>query len=467
MKVLIADDDPTIIYMLKLFCRGQDFEVVYAESGSEALRRFSEGGIDVVVTDVRMPGATGDTVLDEVHKLSPETPVLFMTAHGSVDDAVRFLKRGAMDYIQKPITREVFVHRIQSALERVAMARELELLKASMQSAEERPRIIGNTPAIQSLLRRLPMSAQTDATIVIYGESGTGKELVAERVHELSKRHKGPFVAVNCGALADTLLESELFGYKRGAFTDAHKDTQGLVEAAEGGTLFLDEIGEVSPAVQVKLLRFLQLKEYKPLGSPKAQRADVRIVAATHRDLKRMVAEGGFREDLYYRLNVVPLTVPPLRERRSDIPLLAMHFLQRFRLEYNKDMRGFNPQAIAALSAWDWPGNVRELENKVQQIVVLCPGPFVDAMDLGDVAQDSPTIPTASATAYREEKRRVVDVFEKEYVRRLLERTDDNLSEAARLAGLDRKNFWLMAKKHGFRRARSRRAVPSSDVSSL
>jgi DNA-binding NtrC family response regulator len=460
-KVLIADDDPTITHMLKLFCRGQDFEPVFAASGSAALDRFNEGGIDVVVSDVRMPGAGGETVLDEVHRLSSETPVLIMTAHGSVDDAVRFLKRGAQDYIQKPITREVFIHRVNASLERVALNRELEELRAAGARSGQ-TRIIGNTPAIQGLLRRLPMAAQTDASVVIFGESGTGKELVAERIHELSKRKDGHFVTVNCGALSDTLLESELFGYKRGAFTDAHKDTPGLVEEAEGGTLFLDEIGEVSPAVQVKLLRFLQLKEYKPLGSPKVHKADVRIIAATNRDLKRMVAEGNFREDLYYRLNVVPLTVPSLRERRSDIPILATFFLQRFRREFEKDVAGFSSGALAALSAHDWPGNVRELENKVQQLVVLATDRVIEAVELddgdGDGEEGVPGM-RPGAGGYREEKRRLIEAFEREYVRRLLERTDDNLSEAARLAGIDRKNFWLMAKKYGLRESRRGRGA--------
>ncbi|MFZ9887794.1 MAG: sigma-54-dependent transcriptional regulator [Myxococcota bacterium] len=455
MHVLIADDDPTISYMLKLFCRGQDFEVVFAETGSEALRRFSSEKIDVVVTDVRMPGASGETVLDEVLKLSSETPVILMTAHGSVDDAVRFIQRGAMDYIEKPLTREVFLHRVNSALQRVAMSRELEALKASLQEGGDRPRMIGSTPVMEALMRRLPMTAQTDASVVIYGESGTGKELVAERIHELSRRREKPFITVNCGALSDTLLESELFGYRRGAFTDAHRDTQGLVEAAEGGTLFLDEIGEVSAAVQVKLLRFLQLKEFKPLGSPKVHHADVRIIAATHRDRKRMVQEGGFREDLYYRLNVVPLVVPPLRERKRDVPLLAMHFLQKFRHEYRKDIRGFSTTALAAISSYHWPGNVRELENKVQQLVVLSTGSLIDIHDLGDDPLDaSEGLPVDTTATYKEEKRRVLDAFEREYVRRLLEQTEDNLSEAARLAGLDRKNFWTLARRHGYRSPR-------------
>lgn len=452
MNVLIVDDDPTIRQVLALFCQDEDFTPVFVSTSAEAIERFSVGDIDVVVTDVRLPDANGEVVLDEVKIASGETPVLIMTAHGSVDDAVRFLQRGADDYIQKPITREVFIHRIKVALERVALSRELLALRASV--TESRGKIIGNTPAIEKLLRRLPMTAQTDASVVIFGESGTGKELVAERIHELSKRNQGAFVTVNCGALSDNLLESELFGYKRGAFTDAHRDTPGLVEEAEGGTLFLDEIGEVSLTVQVKLLRFLQLKEFKALGSPKVRKADVRIVAATNRDLRRMVEEGTFREDLYYRLNVVPLTVPPLRERQSDVPLLATHFLNKYRHEFSKDIRGFSTEVMTALCTHSWPGNVRELENKVQQLVVLATGPWIDQVDpTQDSADEHRDAPERN---FQTEKKRVIETFERDYVRRVLQRTDGNLSAAARVAGIDRKNLWTMAKKYGLRTEKKR-----------
>ena len=454
MRVLIADDDASTRYLLELYCRGQDFEAVFASTGKEALDRFREGGIDAVVSDVRMPDIGGDIVLTEVKRMSSKTPVLMMTAHGSIDDAVLFLKRGADDYITKPLSHEVFLHRVRSLLERVELAREVESLRARARRDDEGTQIIGNTPAMLNLLGRLPMTAQTDASVVVYGESGTGKELVAKRVHELSKRKRGAFVTVNCGALADTLLESELFGYKRGAFTDAHRDTPGLVEEAEGGTLFLDEIGEISPSVQVKLLRFLQSKEYKALGSPKVKTADVRIVTATNRDLKRMSEHGDFREDLYYRLNIVPLTVPPLRERKADIPLLATHFLAKFRKDFEKDIDGFSPEAFARLVAHDWPGNVRELENKVQQLVVLTTDKIIRSLDLLDDGGASPDPFSGSIGSFRDEKRRLLAQFEAEYVRQMLDRADGNLSEAARLSGLDRKNFWLIAKRHGLRSAK-------------
>ncbi|MBI1944405.1 MAG: sigma-54-dependent Fis family transcriptional regulator [Deltaproteobacteria bacterium] len=442
MNVLIADDDAQTRLLLELYCRGEQFTALFAESGNAALERFNVGDIDVVVTDVLMPDVSGERVLAHVKGKSPETPVLIMTAQPTVDDAVRFLKAGADDYVTKPIGHEVFGHRLRALLERVELQRELQRLRAQ-QSGETQ--IIGNAPTLQTLLRRLPMTAQTDATVLITGDSGTGKELIARRIHELSRRKNGRFVAVNCGALSDTLLESELFGYKRGAFTDAYRDTPGLVEEAEGGTLFLDEIGEVSPAVQVKLLRFLQSKEYKALGSPKSARADVRIVAATNRDLRAMVDGGTFREDLYYRLNIVPVQVPALRERKADIPLLASHFLHHFRRIYEKDVRGFSPHALSQLQAYSWPGNVRELENRVQQLVVLSAEPVIQSADLSGVEH----VAIAAEMSFRDEKKRVVSEFERDFLRRALQRAEGNMSAAARIAGIDRKNFWVLARRHG------------------
>ena len=456
MNVLIADDDDNTRFLLELFCRSESFTPVFVDGGQAALARFAEGDIDVVVTDVLMPDVSGEALLAEVKRQSPQTPVLMMTAAPTIDDAVRFLKRGADDYITKPLDQQVFSHRVRMLLERVNLSRELSELKKSL--AGDGTPIIGNTPGILNLLRRLPMTAQTDATVLLTGESGTGKEVFAKRVHELSKRKDRRFVAVNCGALSDTLIESELFGYKRGAFTDAAKDTNGLVVEADGGTLFLDEIGEVSPAVQVKLLRFLQQKEYKPLGSPKTEKADVRIVAATNRDLKTMVGDGRFREDLFYRLNIVPITIPPLRERKADIPLLATFFLNNFRRQYSKKATGFSPEAFARLVAHDWPGNVRELENRVQQLVVLSNEEIVHDLDLdGDSNADA--LPREGT--FKDEKKRIVADFEREYVRRSLERAEGNVSEAARLAGLDRKSFWLLARRNGLRgQTRSERTSP-------
>jgi DNA-binding NtrC family response regulator len=446
VRVLIVDDDPNARFLLELLCKDEAFTPVFASGGHDALERLGQGDIAVLVTDVQMPDLSGEQLLDRVKQEYPDVPVVMMTASPSIEDAVRFLKRGADDYVSKPIEKAVFSHRVRTLLEKVRLSNEVAALRKGMATSDHTT-IIGNTPVIQALLRRLPMTAQTDATVLLTGESGTGKEVFARRVHELSKRKNKHFVAVNCGALSDNLLESELFGYKRGAFTDAVRDTPGMVVEAEGGTLFLDEIGEVSPAVQVKLLRFLQSKEYKPLGSPRVEKADTRIIVATNRDLKTMVKEGLFREDLFYRLNIIPITIPPLRERKADIPLLASFFLGIFRRLYDKRASGFTSEAFSRLLAYDWPGNVRELENRVQQLVVLSNDDVIREADI-DSTSDTPGEKHVELS-FREEKQRVVADFERDYVARLLERCDHNVSEAARIAGLDRKSFWLLAKRNG------------------
>ena len=445
MKVLLVDDDPEAILLVeRLGGDGGVLTPVVVGGGHEALDRLAAGDIAVVVTAVQLFDMEGGVLLDRIRQHHPDTPVVMMTSSPSVEDAVRFLKRGADDYVVKPIEQEVFSHRMRLLFDKVRLQREVQQLKRGL--ANEGTPIIGTTAVLQNLVRRLPMTAQTDATVLLMGESGTGKEVFARRIHELSKRSQRRFVAVNCGALSDTLLESELFGYKRGAFTDAVIDTAGLVVEADGGTLFLDEIAEVSPAVQVKLLRFLQHKEYKPLGSPRTEKADVRIVAATNRELKQMVQQGLFREDLYYRLNIIPITIPPLRDRKADIPLLAAYFLSTFRRQYDRKATGFSAEALARLMAHDWPGNVRELENRVQQLVVLSNDEVLRDLD---VDGGEHPIPITSEGNFRDEKKRVVAEFEREYVRRALERADDNVSEAARLAGLDRKSFWNLARRNG------------------
>ncbi len=445
VKVLIVDDDPNARFLLELLCKGEAFTPVFAGGGHDALARLGQGDIAVLVTDVQMPDFSGEQLLDRVKQEHPDVPVVMMTGSPSIEDAVRFLKRGADDYVSKPIDKAVFSHRVRTLLEKVSLANEVKALRKGI-AAGDHTTIIGNTPVIQSLLRKLPMTAQTDATVILTGESGTGKEVFARRVHELSKRKDKRFVAVNCGALSDNLLESELFGYKRGAFTDAVRDTPGLVVEAEGGTLFLDEIGEISPAVQVKLLRFMQSKEYKPLGSPRVEKADTRIIVATNRDLRAMVQQGLFREDLFYRLNIVPITIPPLRERKADIPLLASFFLGIFRRLYDKKVAGFTSEAFSRLVAYDWPGNVRELENRVQQLVVLANDEVIRESDVDNSGEDGPG---RSEGTFRDEKKRIIADFERDYVARVLERCEHNISEAARVAGLDRKSFWLLAKRNG------------------
>ncbi|MCK6549517.1 sigma-54 dependent transcriptional regulator [Myxococcota bacterium] len=470
ITVLVADDDKTNLLLLKIFCRDRgDIRLEFASDGQEALERVKSGEIDILITDIRMPVLSGDELLTTVKTSFPLIPVIIMTGYGSIEGAVDYLHRGADDYLTKPLTKEVFIHRLERVMERVSLAKEVARLREAAQSPTTL-QLIGRSPRMVELKNQLATVAQTEASVVIYGESGTGKEVVAHTVHSLSRRADRPFVTVNCGALPETLLESELFGYRKGAFTDARADTPGLVDAAHTGTLFLDEIGEISLNVQVKLLRFLELKEYKPLGSPKSKIADVRIIAATNRDLKRAVAEKTFREDLYYRLNIVPLELPPLRDRPGDIALLAAHFLERTNRAFNKNVSIPSPKVFRKLEAYPWPGNIRELENKIEQLVVMATDGIIrpDDVQLGVELTAEPRMPTGpidgmphplavaapsvrTRRTFKEEKEALLRSFEREYVMAVLADAGGHVTRAAEKAGLDRKNLWQLMKRHDLR----------------
>ncbi len=452
ITVLIADDDKTNLQLLKIFCRDRtDVRLEFASNGQEALERVQDGSIDILITDLRMPVVSGDELLTSVKKGFPHIPVIIMTGYGSIEGAVDYLQRGADDYLTKPLTKEVFLHRLERVMEQVVLTNEVQRLKESM-ARSPLEQLIGRSRKMVALKSQLPTLAQTEASVVIYGGSGTGKEVVARTIHGLSRRADKPFVTVNCGALPEHLLESELFGHTKGAFTDAHADNPGLVGAADSGTLFLDEIGEIALNVQVKLLRFLELKEYKPVGSPEARIADVRIIAATNRDLKQAVAEKTFREDLYYRLNVVPVMLPPLKERTGDITLLASSFLERFNKQFNKQI-SFSSETFRTLESYEWPGNIRELENKLEQVVVMAGEGQVQPGDLNLHQEDSS--PAAASFAqgmvlgtFKEEKQAMVRRFERDYLSTLLREEQGHLTRAAKRAGLDRKNLWQLMKRH-------------------
>jgi DNA-binding NtrC family response regulator len=439
LKVLVVDDDPNTRYLIEVFCRNEDYELVMASNGKEAIDTIHNNDVNIVVTDIRMPELSGEAVLDAVRKHNPEIPVIIMTSYGTIEDAVHFLQAGAHDYITKPLTREAFCLRIRRAMEKLNMSQEITRLKSTLKAYTDRDHVIGNSKAMREVIEKLPAIAQTDVSVVVYGESGTGKELIARTIHYFSRRASKPFIPVNCGALPENLLESELFGYKKGAFTDAQTDNNGLVDEANSGTLFLDEIGEISQKVQVKLLRFLQEKEIKPLGSTKTKRVDVRIVSATNRDLAAAIPAGTFREDLYYRLNIVPINIPPLRERKEDIPLLANHFLRKFAEEYNKEIREISPLALQKLAGHDWPGNIRELENKIQQTLVVATRDVIQPEDI-----DLP----GELHTFKEEKAKIVSEFESGYIVKMLSLNSGNITRAAKAAGMDRKNFWQLMKKY-------------------
>ena len=375
--VLVADDEPSSRSGLSMLLRDEGFDVETFPDGQQALDRLQEVVPDVLLADLRMPGIDGLELLRRAKELHPELIVILMTGFGDVETAVRAMREGAEDYLTKPLQIEELVLSLERALERRGLVRETKELRRRLGEKLRFDNIIGSSPSMQEVFRVVEQVAPTRASVLITGESGTGKELIAQAIHENSPRARGPFVKLHCAALAESVLESELFGHEKGAFTGSVGRREGRFKQADGGTLFLDEIGEISPSVQVKLLRFLQERTFERVGGNETLKVDVRIIAATNRDLPAEVAAGRFREDLYYRLNVVNIEMPPLRARPSDILPLAMHFLHKYADENGKDVVGFDESAIARLVAYRWPGNVRELENVIERAVVLCDGRMV------------------------------------------------------------------------------------------
>ncbi len=377
--LVVEDDKNNLISLEKIFKR-ESMHVLTALDGREALDVVRKNRVDVVLTDLMMPGMTGDDLLFAIKAVSPDTEVVLMTAYGTVEKAVETMKRGAYDFVEKPLKRAAIVKTVRKALEKHSLVMENRTLKKRLMNFESR-KIIGNNPAFRHACEVSVQAAPSVATVLILGESGTGKELLARAVHENSPRAEQAFVAVNCAALPETIMEAELFGYERGAFTGAVQRREGRFKTADQGTIFLDEVAEMSPAVQVKLLRVLQEGEFEPLGGQTLS-VDTRVVAATNRDLEEEVKQGNFREDLFYRLNVIIITLPPLRQRLDDVPLLAEHFLAQYSLRNKKEIREITPEAMALLTSYYWPGNVRELENVIERAVVLTRDTVIRPADL-------------------------------------------------------------------------------------
>jgi two-component system response regulator HydG len=378
-RVVVADDEPSARSGLAALLRDEGIEVILAEDGTAALARVEETAPDALVTDLRMPGLDGLEVLHRARALHPTLPVVIMTANGDVETAVRAMKEGAEHYLTKPVQVDELVLVLQRAFDRRKLGDEAAELRARLKDRLRIDNIVGTSPAMHEVFDVVEQVAPTKASVLITGESGTGKELIAQAIHENSPRASAPFVKLHCASLAETLLESELFGHEKGAFTGAAGRREGRFKQADGGTLFLDEIGEISQSVQVKLLRFLQERTFERVGGNETLKVDVRIIAATNRDLASEVAAGKFREDLYYRLNVVNIEMPPLRARPSDLLPLAHHFLRRFARENGKNVDGFDDDAVERITSYRWPGNVRELENVIERAVVLCAGPKLSA----------------------------------------------------------------------------------------
>ncbi len=449
-KILVVDDDAGHLSMLRTVLSGWGYVPEGAMDGAEAVAKIHAKAFDAVLLDVRMAGMGGMEALSRIKDYNPAVPVLIMTAYSSVETAVAALKAGAYDYLTKPLDLDVLRLTLERALDHVRLATENQALRQKLGKDAAGPEIIGKSRAMRELLSLVAMVAPTEATVLIAGESGTGKELVARAVHAASPRANGPLVAVNCAALSETLLESELFGHEKGAFTGADRRREGRFMAANKGTIFLDEIGEVAPLIQAKLLRVIQEREIQRLGGDRPMGVDVRILAATNRDLKTEVEQGRFREDLYYRLNVVALTVPPLRDRAEDIPLLAQHFLARFAEKNRKRIKAFTPGAMDHLLRCAWPGNVRELENAVERAVILSVGEYVTERELPlcPVREECP--PAAEgAEGLSSLAGMPLDDVEREVILATLRETGGNKSEAARLLGITRATLHKKLKKYG------------------
>jgi DNA-binding NtrC family response regulator len=380
--VLLVEDRESLRSMLRSTLEAEGYAVEEAVDGKAALKALQGGRYLAVVTDLKLPGADGHQVLDAARELDPNVPVILMTAYGTVEDAVGAMKRGAFDFLAKPVDPDHLVLLLSRAVERKSLLEENLLLKKEFAERLGFPRIIGEAPGLVEATRHVQKAAPTDATVLILGESGTGKELFARALHQLSSRKAGPFVAINCAAIPETLLENELFGHEKGAYTGASSAKSGRVEMADRGTLFLDEIGDLSPALQAKLLRVLQDKTFERVGGTRTLKVDTRVVAATNRDLRRDVASGRFREDLFFRLAVVTISIPPLRERETDLPALAEHFLEKFRRELARERLRFSEDAIAAIRSHRWPGNVRELENAIERAAILADADAIEPIHL-------------------------------------------------------------------------------------
>lgn len=440
-QILVVDDDEGLLHLLKMRLSAEGFAVTSCTTGHEALVEAKKKMFDLAITDLRLRGEDGLDVTEELLRIHPQLPVIILTAHGSIPNAVEAMQRGAFGYLTKPFDDKELKATIEKALSQQRMSKEIQRLKSLVKELYGLGNVVARSPAMQRLFQQIAQVADSDATILLFGETGTGKEVMARVAHTNSRRSKGPFVALNCAAIPEALFESELFGHVRGAFTSAHGAKKGLFQSANGGTIFLDEIGEMPLSMQVKLLRAVQEREVREVGSELSTKIDVRIIAATNKDLGEAVKNGSFRNDLYYRISVVPLFIPPLRDRRDDIPLLAQHFLKISNQRANKDVRGFTPTALHRLMVNPWPGNVRELENAIEKAVVMTRQDMITP-DLLPSVGVSPDTPLKPLTEAKEE-------FERTYLKNVLQLTGGNISRAAQFAGRYRADFYKMLRKYG------------------
>ena len=439
--ILVVDDEEGLLHLVKMRLTAMGFAVTGCTTGREALAVAKNTRFDLAITDLRLGNEDGLDVTEGLLRIHPGLPIIILTAHGSIPNAVEAMQRGAFGYLTKPFDDKELKAKIEEGLSPQRMRGEIQRLKSLVNELYGMENIVARSAVMQRLLQQVVQVADSDATILLFGETGTGKEVFARVIHSNSRRNKGPFVALNCAAIPETLFESELFGHVRGAFTSAHGAKRGLFQSANGGTLFLDEIGEMPLSMQVKLLRAVQEREVREVGSELSTKIDVRIITATNKDLGAAVKSGAFRNDLYYRISVVPLFIPPLRERPDDIPFLAQHFLTASSKRANKVLRGFTPAALNRLVAHPWPGNVRELENVIEKATVMTRQDMITP-DLLPAMASLPVSPMKPLTEAKEE-------FEKTYLKNVLHLTGGNISRAAQFAGRYRADFYKMLKKYG------------------
>jgi two-component system response regulator GlrR len=456
-KLLVVDDDSNLIELVTTKLQAANYEVATALKGEDALKAATEDVFDLCIVDLRLASGNGISLMTELHSVNPEIPVIILTGHASVESAVEAMKKGAYGYLTKPFNTPELLLQIERALENRRLNSEIQRLKDLLEEKYDFTNIIAKSDAMRRVLDVVSRIAATESTVYLEGESGTGKEIVAKAIHLASKRKNKPFVAINCAALPADLLESELFGHEKGAYTGASKTTKGLLSQADEGTIFLDEIGDMPPSLHAKLLRVLQEREFYPVGGDKPVQVDVRIITATNKDLQAAVREGNFREDLFYRLHVIPIHLPPLRARKEDIPHLANHFIKVISEQMKKEVKGITPQAMQKLMLHDWPGNIRELENTLEYAVAMTPLDMLTedfvlqtTRSLNQTTPQQETGPQMNSALQGPVKsyKAARYQFEKDYLIRLLEVCGGKASEAAKLAGKCRTDFYELLRKH-------------------
>ncbi len=442
-KILVVDDDSNFLKLIRMRLELAGYEVVAVMNEDEAVTLAKEKTFALSIVDLKLVHKDGISLMEELHSISPYMPIIILTAHGIIESAVEATKKGAFNFLNKPFDPEELLLQIEKAMENQKLVSEVRRLEEILRNRYDFQNIVARSEKMQKVLELVSRVAGTDSTIYIFGESGTGKEVIAKAIHLASGRKDKPFVAINCAAIPETLLESELFGHEKGAFTDAKRTYQGLFAQSHQGTILLDEIGDMSSSIQAKLLRVLQEKKFYPLGSGKPVEVDIRVIVATHRDLEAQVKNGSFREDLFYRIHVVPVNLPSLRERKEDIPLLAEHFLKQISRRMKKDVKGISAMAIQKLMLYDWPGNVRELENTIEHAVAITEDDVISE----EVILPAKDLPAETLKPFKE----AVEEFKRGYVVRLLEFTKGNVTKAAELAGKYRADFYNVVKRYNLK----------------